>query len=29
MAQPFKNSQYGKYLLRIASDEISVFEGIK
>jgi glucose-1-phosphate thymidylyltransferase len=29
MAQPFKNSQYGKYLLRIASDEISVFEGLK
>ncbi len=27
MAQPFKNSQYGKYLLRIASDEISVFVG--
>ena len=29
IAQPFKNSQYGKYLLRIASDEISVFEGLK
>jgi glucose-1-phosphate thymidylyltransferase len=29
LAQPFKNSQYGKYLLRIASDEISVFEGLR
>ena len=29
MAQPFKNCQYGKYLLRIASDEISVYEGLK
>jgi glucose-1-phosphate thymidylyltransferase len=29
LAQPFKNSQYGKYLLRIASEEISVFEGLK
>ena len=29
LAQPFKNSQYGKYLLRIASDEISVFGGLK
>jgi glucose-1-phosphate thymidylyltransferase, short form len=29
LAQPVKNSQYGKYLLRIASDEISVFGGIK
>jgi glucose-1-phosphate thymidylyltransferase len=27
IAQPVKNSQYGKYLLRIASDEISVFVG--
>jgi glucose-1-phosphate thymidylyltransferase len=25
LAQPVKNSQYGKYLLRIASDEINVF----
>jgi glucose-1-phosphate thymidylyltransferase len=29
LAQPVKNSQYGKYLLRIASDEISVFEGTR
>ena len=29
LAQPVKNSQYGKYLLRIASDEISVFGGLK
>jgi glucose-1-phosphate thymidylyltransferase len=29
LATPFKNSQYGKYLLRIASEEISVFEGRK
>ena len=29
LAIPFKNSQYGKYLLRIASEEISVFEGKK
>jgi glucose-1-phosphate thymidylyltransferase len=29
LAEPFKNSQYGKYLLRIASEEISVFEGLK
>jgi glucose-1-phosphate thymidylyltransferase len=27
LAEPFKNSQYGKYLLRIASDEINVFMG--
>ena len=27
LAQPLKNSQYGKYLLRIASEEINVFEG--
>lgn len=27
IAQPIKNSQYGKYLLRIAADEINVFEG--
>ena len=29
LAQPMKNSQYGKYLLRIASEEINVFEGLK
>jgi glucose-1-phosphate thymidylyltransferase len=29
LAIPFKNSQYGKYLLRIASEEINVFEGKK
>jgi glucose-1-phosphate thymidylyltransferase len=29
LAEPFKNSQYGKYLLRIASEEINVFEGLK
>jgi glucose-1-phosphate thymidylyltransferase len=29
LAEPFRNSQYGKYLLRIASDEINVFEGLK
>ena len=27
LAQPIKNSQYGKYLLRIASEEIYIFEG--
>jgi glucose-1-phosphate thymidylyltransferase len=26
IATPFKNSQYGKYLLRIANEEINVFE---
>jgi len=26
LAQPVKNSQYGKYLLRIASEEINIFE---
>jgi glucose-1-phosphate thymidylyltransferase len=26
LALPYKNSQYGKYLLRIATDEINVFE---
>jgi glucose-1-phosphate thymidylyltransferase len=26
LAQPVKNSQYGKYLLRIASEEIDIFE---
>ena len=29
LAQPLKNSQYGKYLLRIASEEIYIFEGLK
>ena len=29
LAEPLKNCQYGKYLLRIASDEINVFEGLK
>ncbi len=29
LAEPFKNSQYGKYLLRIASEEISIFEDSK
>jgi glucose-1-phosphate thymidylyltransferase len=29
LAEPFRKSQYGKYLLRIASEEISVFEGLK
>ena len=29
LAEPLKNSQYGKYLVRIASDEINVFEGLK
>jgi len=29
LAQPYKNSQYGKYLLRIASDEISVYGELK
>jgi glucose-1-phosphate thymidylyltransferase len=28
LAEPIKNSQYGKYLLRIAYDEINVFEGL-
>lgn len=27
LAEPVKKSQYGKYLIRIASEEISVFEG--
>ena len=26
LAEPYKNSQYGKYLLRIATEEINVFE---
>jgi len=29
LAQPVKNSQYGKYLLRIASEDIYTFEGLK
>jgi glucose-1-phosphate thymidylyltransferase len=29
LAQPIKNSQYGKYLLRIASEEVYLFEGLK
>jgi len=29
LAEPFKKSQYGKYLLRIATEEINVFEGYK
>lgn len=29
LAEPVKNSQYGKYLLRIASEEINVFEGFR
>jgi glucose-1-phosphate thymidylyltransferase len=28
IAVPIKNSQYGKYLLRIANDEINVYDGI-
>jgi glucose-1-phosphate thymidylyltransferase len=29
IAQPIKNSQYGKYLIRIATDEILTLEGLK
>jgi glucose-1-phosphate thymidylyltransferase len=29
IAQPYKNSQYGQYLLRIANEEINVHDGIK
>jgi glucose-1-phosphate thymidylyltransferase len=29
LAEPFKKSLYGKYLLRIASEEINVFEGFR
>jgi glucose-1-phosphate thymidylyltransferase len=29
LARPIKNSQYGKYLLRIANEEIYIFEGLK
>jgi glucose-1-phosphate thymidylyltransferase len=28
LAEPIKNSQYGKYLFRIANDEINVYDGI-
>ncbi len=28
LAEPVKNSQYGQYLLRIAKEEINVFEGL-
>lgn len=29
IAQPYKNSQYGQYLLRIANEEINVYKGMK
>jgi glucose-1-phosphate thymidylyltransferase len=29
LAEPVRNSQYGKYLLRIAAEEINVFDGFK
>jgi glucose-1-phosphate thymidylyltransferase len=29
LAEPVRNSQYGKYLLRIASEEINVFDGLR
>lgn len=29
LAEPFKKSQYGKYLLKIATDEINIFEGLR
>lgn len=29
LAQPIKNSQYGKYLLRIASEDLTLFDGLK
>jgi glucose-1-phosphate thymidylyltransferase len=29
LAEPVKKSQYGKYLMRIANEEINVFEGLK
>ena len=29
LAQPIRNSQYGRYLIRIASDEINTFDGLK
>jgi glucose-1-phosphate thymidylyltransferase len=29
IAQPIRNSQYGKYLIRIATEDINVFEGLK
>jgi glucose-1-phosphate thymidylyltransferase len=29
IAQPYKNSQYGQYLIRIANEEINVYNGMK
>jgi glucose-1-phosphate thymidylyltransferase len=29
LAQPVKSSQYGKYLLRVASEEMYIFDGLK
>jgi glucose-1-phosphate thymidylyltransferase len=29
LAEPVRNSQYGKYLIRIAAEEINVFDGFK
>ena len=29
LAEPIKKSQYGKYLLRVATDEMNIFEGLK
>jgi glucose-1-phosphate thymidylyltransferase len=29
LAEPLKKSQYGKYLIRIASEDINVFDGLK
>jgi glucose-1-phosphate thymidylyltransferase len=29
LAQPYKNSQYGQYLMRIANEEINVFDKVK
>jgi glucose-1-phosphate thymidylyltransferase len=29
LAEPYRNSQYGKYLLKIATEEINVFEELK
>jgi glucose-1-phosphate thymidylyltransferase len=29
LAEPVKNSQYGRYLMKIASEEINVFEGFR
>lgn len=28
VAQPYKNSQYGQYLIRIANEEINVYDGV-